>query len=67
MHPPVNPLVVVGIMAVAVVLVWFLDHPYENSTGSIRPVEMQRSIEIVDAENRAFPTLCTSSGEPRPA
>jgi hypothetical protein len=54
-------------MAAGLVLVWFLDHPFEDSTGSIRPVEMQRSIVIMHAENPALPSLCTSSGEPRPA
>jgi hypothetical protein len=56
------------IMVVAgLVLVWFLDHPYEDSSGSIRPVEMQRSIAIMDAESPALPALCNPSGEPRPA
>jgi hypothetical protein len=58
----------VTIMVVSgLVLVWFLDHPYENSAGSIRPVEMQRSIDIVDAEVAALPIPCDSSGELRPA
>jgi hypothetical protein len=58
----------VTIMVVAgLVLVWFLDHPFEDSTGSIRPVEMQRSIRVMDAREPTLPRLCTSSGEPRPA
>ena len=56
------------IMVVAgLVLVWFLDHPFEESTGSIRPVEMQRSIEVMDSREPMHSGLCTSSGRPRPA
>lgn len=58
----------VTIMVVAgLVPVWFLDHPFEDSTGSITPVEMQRSIEQMDAEDPKLATLCTPSGEPRRA
>lgn len=61
-------LAAVTIMVVAgLVLVWFLDHPYENSTGSIRPVEMQQSIAEMDAENPTLRTPCTPGGLPRPA
>ena len=55
------------IVVAGLVLVWFLDHPYEDSSGSIKPVEMQRSIATIDAESPALPTLCSPSGEPRPA
>ena len=61
-------LAAVTIMVVAgLMLVWFLDHPFEDSTGSIRPVEMQRSIEVMDSRQAMLPRLCTSSGTPRPA
>jgi len=31
-------------------LVRFLDQPYEDQAGSIRPTEMRRSLEIMDRE-----------------
>jgi hypothetical protein len=48
----------VTIMVVTgLVLVWFLDHPFQNSTGSIKPVEMERSIDQMVAQNPTLPTL----------
>jgi hypothetical protein len=58
----------VTVMVVSgLVLIWFLDHPYEDAAGSIRPVEMQRSIELMQEERPALPRPCDSSGSPRPA
>jgi hypothetical protein len=45
------------------VLIWFLDHPYEDSAGSIKPVEMQRSIEQMQEERPGLPRVCDSSGQ----
>jgi membrane associated rhomboid family serine protease len=45
-------------------LVWFLDHPYENQSGSIKPDEMQRELAIVQAEHRDVSPPCDGDGHP---
>jgi hypothetical protein len=60
----ITALVVSGLL-----LVWFLDHPYRNSSGSIKPEEMERQLVIVESEHRGAPPPCDASGHPvgRPA
>ena len=63
----------IGAIAALVVsgllLVWFLDHPYQNQSGSIKPDEMERQLVIVHAEHRAVVPRCDEAGRPiaRPA
>jgi len=45
-------------------LVWFLDHPYENSSGSIKPDAMERQLVIVQSEHRGVTPPCDESGHP---
>jgi len=45
-------------------LVWFLDHPYENSSGSIEPDEMERQLVIVEHEHRDVVPPCDEAGRP---
>lgn len=58
----ITSLVVAGLL-----LVWFLDHPYENRSGSIKPDEMQAALAIMRDEVPDLPVPCTPAGEPRPA
>jgi hypothetical protein len=58
----VTVMVVTGLL-----LVWFLDHPYEDAAGSVKPVAMQLTIEIMQDERPGLPRLCDTSGNPRPA
>lgn len=53
----ITALVVSGLL-----LIWFLDHPYENQSGSIKPDEMERQLVIVQAEQVNAPHLCDSLG-----
>jgi hypothetical protein len=55
----ITALVVSGLL-----LVWFLDHPYENSSGSIKPDEMERELAIVQAEHRDVAPPCDEDGRP---
>ena len=52
-------------------LLWFLDHPYHSSVGSLRPVAMQRTIGILDQEGAAIREKaripCDDRGNPRGA
>ena len=55
----VTVLVVSGLL-----LIWFLDHPYENSSGSIKPEEMKRQLPIVAAEHESVKEPCDEHGSP---
>jgi hypothetical protein len=55
----ITALVVSGLL-----LVWFLDHPYENRSGSIKPDEMERQLVIVESEQVSAPQLCDTEGRP---
>jgi Protein of unknown function (DUF4239) len=55
----ITALVVSGLL-----LVWFLDHPYENQSGSIKPDEMERQLVIVESEHRDVAVPCDQAGNP---
>ena len=55
----ITALVVSGLL-----LVWFLDHPYENQSGSIKPDEMERQLVIVESEHRHVAVPCDEAGNP---
>jgi hypothetical protein len=55
------------VVAGGLILVWSLDDPYRDTTGSIRPVEMRRSIAIMQERRPSLVLPCTSGGDPRPA
>jgi Protein of unknown function (DUF4239) len=51
------------IVVAGLLLVWFLDHPYEDQAGSIKPEEMRRAIEVMEAEQPGLNLPCTPVGE----
>jgi hypothetical protein len=53
----ITALVVSGLL-----LIWFLDHPYQNQSGSIRPDAMQTELAIIEAEQPSAPRLCDAQG-----
>ena len=55
----ITALVVSGLL-----LVWFLDHPYENRSGSIKPDEMERGLVIIEAEHKDAAPPCDEDGHP---
>jgi hypothetical protein len=55
----ITALVISGLL-----LVWFLDHPYENRNGSIKPDEMERQLVIVEDEHKNVARPCDEAGEP---
>jgi hypothetical protein len=56
---------VAGLVTAGLLLVWFLDHPYADESGSIKPTEMERQLEIVENEQRDVTPPCNLAGEPR--
>ena len=55
---------VAAIVSAGLLLVWFLDHPYEGRTGSIQPTEMQRTLTEMRAADPALDVQCTAEGRP---
>jgi hypothetical protein len=53
----ITALVISGLL-----LVWFLDHPYENNSGSIKPDEMERQLAVVQHEHRNVIPPCDEEG-----
>ena len=49
-------------------LLWFLDHPYRNGAGGLRPIAMERTLEQLTHERgiaaRGFQIPCDSQGIP---
>ena len=59
---------VAAMVAAALLLVWFLDHPFADSSGSITPIEMEHAIETIkmEQEGATIPVTppCTEEGRP---
>jgi hypothetical protein len=58
---------IAALVVSGLLLVWFLDHPYENRSGSIKPDEMERQLVIVKAEHRGVAPPCDEDGQPAAA
>ena len=52
-----------ALVTAGILLVWFLDHPYEGETGSIEPTEMERQLPVVESEQRNVVLPCDENGE----
>jgi hypothetical protein len=57
---------IAALVSAGLLLVWFLDHPYDNQAGSIKPTEMTTSLGIVENEQRDVVPPCNAEGEPSP-
>ena len=55
---------VTAIVAAGLLLVWFLDHPFGDANGSIKPVEMERTVRAMDEEQPGLTAPCTKRGDP---
>ncbi|HEX6115811.1 MAG TPA: hypothetical protein VFY99_01840 [Solirubrobacterales bacterium] len=55
---------VAGLVTASLLLVWFLDHPYQDAAGSIEPVEMERTIADMEREAPGVTPPCAKDGEP---
>jgi hypothetical protein len=54
---------IAALVTAGLLLVWFLDHPYANEAGSIKPTEMGISLGIVEEEQPDVVPPCDSAGE----
>jgi hypothetical protein len=59
---------VVVVVSSALVLLWFLDNPYQPGAGGLEPVAMERSLELLDEARLIVgdtgPLPCDESGRP---
>jgi amino acid transporter len=59
---------VVSVIVLLLLLLQFLDNPFHRGTGSLRPVAMERSIDLIDTERRLVgedaPLPCDAEGRP---
>ncbi len=55
---------VTAVVAAGLLLVNFLDHPYEDHTGSIQPTEMRQTLSMIEEEDGALPVRCDDGGVP---
>jgi hypothetical protein len=55
---------VTAIVTAGLLLVNFLDHPYDDHTGSIQPAEMHETVSMVEEAEAALPLRCDEDGVP---
>jgi Protein of unknown function (DUF4239) len=59
---------VVATMTAILLVIGFLDNPYRRGLGSLRPVSMERTLQILDQEHRTLgdsaPMPCDERGRP---
>jgi hypothetical protein len=55
---------IAALVVAGLLLVWFLDHPYEDQAGSIKPDEMERQLVIVEGEQKSVARPCDEEGNP---
>jgi hypothetical protein len=54
-----------ALVAGSLLVVYFLDHPYEDKSGSIKPTAMEQSIRVLEKENPGIAPPCSPTGEPQ--
>ena len=59
---------VAAMATAALLLVWFLDHPFSGHSGSIEPIEMEEVLDTIDEELQQegvhISPPCTENGDP---
>jgi hypothetical protein len=55
---------VTAIVTAGLLLVNFLDHPYDDHTGSVQPTEMRQTISMIDEAEAGLPLRCDEDGVP---
>ena len=59
---------VVAVLAASLLLLRFLDNPFQSGVGGLRPVAMERTLRILDEAQRVVrasgPVPCNAEGEP---
>jgi hypothetical protein len=58
---------VAALATASLLLVVFLDRPYEGQAGSLAPVQMERAISTMEEQQHVDSAPCTSTGDPMKA
>jgi hypothetical protein len=62
---------VAAMVTAALLLVYFLDHPFSDESGAIRPIEMEHTLETIDHEQEGLTIRatapCSEEGDPQEA
>jgi hypothetical protein len=53
-----------SIIASGLVVVYYLDHPYQSHTGGIQPSAMRRTLRLIEAADPSLRPACSKSGRP---
>jgi len=57
------------VISSTLLLLWFLDNPYQSGVGGLKPVAMERAIRILDQEAHTIGDKltipCNTQGNPR--
>lgn len=56
---------VAAVVAAGLLLVHFLDHPYDRQVGSIKPTEMRQTIGMIATQTAGLPLACDNTGRPK--
>ena len=52
---------VTALMTAGLLVIFFLDHPYADTGGTIKPTEMHRTLTLID---QGLPAPCDERGSP---
>jgi hypothetical protein len=66
-HVRVHALLVAGlasVIAAGLLMIYFLDHPYQSHTGGIQPSAMRRTLVMIGNLEPSLRPGCTESGQP---
>jgi Protein of unknown function (DUF4239) len=55
---------VAGVVAAGLLVVYFLDHPYQSTIGGIQPSAMRQTLTMVPELGPSSPPPCNESGQP---
>jgi hypothetical protein len=67
-HARVHALLVAGlasVVAAGLLMIYFLDHPYQSHTGGIQPSAMRRTLVMIGNLDPSLRPGCNESGRPR--
>ena len=60
--------IVAVLVSSLLLLLWFLDHPYQGGTGALEPVAMQSTLDVMQKPTgiaAGVDGLCDATGSPR--
>ena len=53
-----------AIVATGLLVVYFLDHPYQNHIGGIQPAAMRHTLVLMHSQEPGLHVRCSATGRP---